>query len=229
MITTVLRTAIIYFFVVLVLRLMGKRQIGELEPSELVVTIMISEVAAMPITDVGAPLLVSLLAILILVMLEIFLSYFAYRSTKIRTIFYGRPSMFYENGRLNQQEMRRQRFNVADLMEELRNNGAINLNQVEYVLMETNGKVSVLLKSENSPVTPADLQIKTQPARMSYVLIDNGNLIRGNLKRLGLNDIWLDKLLKKNKLKKPKDVFYLSVEKDTGNTVLIPKEKEDSR
>ncbi len=229
MITTVLRTATIYFFVALVLRLMGKRQIGELEPSELVVTIMISEVAALPITDVSEPLLVSLLAILTLVILEIFLSYFAYRSTKIRTIIYGRPSMFYENGRLNQQEMKRQRFNVADLMEELRNNGAISLNQVEYVLMETNGKVSVLLKSENSPVTPADLQLTTEPARMSYVLIDNGNLIRGNLKRLGLNDIWLSKLLKENKLKKPKDVFYLSVEKDTGNTVLIPKEKEDSQ
>ncbi len=228
MITTVLRTAIIYFFVVLILRMMGKRQIGELEPSELVVTIIISEVAAMPITDIGVPLLVSILAILTLVILEIFLSYLAYRSTKIRTMFYGRPSMFYENGRLNQQEMRKQRFNVADLMEELRNNGAISLNQVEYVLMETNGKVSVILKSENSPVTPADLQIKTEPARMSYVLIDNGNLISGNLKRLGLNDIWLDQLLRKNQLKKPKDVFYLSVEKDTGNTVLIPKEKEES-
>ncbi len=228
MITTVLRTTIIYFFVVLILRMMGKRQIGELEPSELVVTIIISEVAAMPITDIGVPLLESILAILILVVLEIFLSYFAYRSTKVRTFFYGRPSMFYENGRLNQQEMRRQRFNVADLMEELRNNGAISLDQVEYVLMETNGKVSVILKTENSPITPADLNIDTEPARMSYVLIDNGNLISGNLKRLGLSDVWLDKLLKKNKLKCPKDVFYLSVEKDTGNTVLIPKEKEES-
>ena len=226
MITTVLRTGIIYFFVVLVLRMMGKRQIGELEPSELVVTIMISEVAALPITDVGKPLLVSLLAILVLVILEIFLSYFAYRSTKIRSIFYGRPSMFFENGKLHQKEMRRQRFNVADLMEEIRNNGAVSLNEVEYVLMETNGKVSVILKSENSPVTLGDLNIRTEPVRMSYVLIDNGNLISGNLKRLGLNDIWLKKILRENKLNRVKDVFYLSVEKDTGKVVLIPKEEE---
>lgn len=226
MITTVLRTGIIYFFVVLVLRMMGKRQIGELEPSELVVTIMISEVAALPITDVGKPLLVSLLAILVLVILEIFLSYFAYRSTKIRSIFYGRPSMFFENGKLHQKEMRRQRFNVADLMEEIRNNGAVSLNEVEYVLMETNGKVSVILKSENSPVTLGDLNIRTEPVRMSYVLIDNGNLISGNLKRLGLNDIWLNKILKENKLNRVKDVFYLSVEKDTGKVVLIPREEE---
>lgn len=227
MITTVLRTTFIYFFVVLVLRLMGKRQIGELEPSELVVTIMVSDLAAMPITNVGTPLLVSLLAILILVILEIFISYFSYRSTKVRTVFYGRPSMFYENGRLNQKEMRRQRFNVADLMEEIRNNGAVSLDEVEYVLMETNGKVSVILKSENSPVTPQDLNLKTDPVRMSYVLIDNGNLITGNLKRLGLNDIWLNKTLKENKLNKVKDVFYLSVEKDTGKMVLIPKKEEE--
>lgn len=228
MITTVLRTVMIYFFVVLILRLMGKRQIGELEPSELVVTIMISDVAAMPITNPGFPLLGSILAILTLVILEIFLSYFSYHSTKIRTWLYGKPSMFFENGRLNQQEMKKQRFNVADLMEELRNNGAVSLNQVEYVLMETNGKVSVIMKTENSPVTPTDLKIHAEPIRMSYVLIDNGNLIAGNLQRLGYDDIWLDKLLKKNKLRRVKDVFYLSVEKDTGNTVLIPKEKEES-
>ncbi len=229
MITTVLRTTMIYFFVVLVLRLMGKRQIGELEPSELVVTIMVSDLAAMPITDVGTPLLVSLLAILILVILEIFISYFAYRSTKVRTLFYGRPSMFYEHGKLHQKEMRRQRFNVADLMEELRNNGAVSLNEVEYVLMETNGKVSVILKGENSPLTPADLDMRVEPVRMSYVLIDNGNLISGNLKRLGLNDIWLKKTLRENKMNKVKDVFYMSVEKGTGNTVLIPKEKGEER
>lgn len=226
MITTVLRTTIIYFFVVMVLRLMGKRQIGELEPSELVVTIMVSDLAAMPITNVGTPLLVCLLAILILVILEIFISYFAYRSTKVRTLFYGRPSMFYENGRLHQKEMRRQRFNVADLMEELRNNGAVSLDEVEYILMETNGKVSVILKSEHSPVTPRDLNLRTDPVRMSYVLIDNGNLISGNLKRLGLNDIWLRKTLRENKVNRVKDVFYMSVEKDTCSMVLIPKEKE---
>ncbi len=205
---------------------MGKRQIGELEPSELVVTIIISDVAAMPITNPGFPLLGSSLVILTLVILEIFLSYFSYHSTRLRTILYGRPSMFYENGKLNQQEMRKQRFNVADLMEELRNNGAVSLNQVEYVLMETNGKVSVILKAEESPLTPRDMMVSPQPVRMSYVLIDNGNLISGNLNRLGLNDIWLQKILKQNKVKKVRDVFYMSVEKDTGQVVLIPKEKE---
>ncbi|MBQ4145044.1 MAG: DUF421 domain-containing protein, partial [Clostridia bacterium] len=98
MITTVLRTILMYIFVVITLRLMGKRQIGEFEPSELVVTIIISEIAAMPITDSGAPLLGSALAIMVLLILEIFLSYSAYKSVKLRTILYGKPSMLYQKG-----------------------------------------------------------------------------------------------------------------------------------
>ena len=224
MITTVLRTILMYIFVVITLRLMGKRQIGEFEPSELVVTIIISEIAAMPITDSGAPLLGSALAIMVLLILEIFLSYSAYKSVKLRTILYGKPSMLYQKGKLIQHEMKRQRFNVADLMEELRNNGAVSLSQVDFVLMETNGKVSVILKAEDSPVTPKDMSINPEPTHMSYVIIDNGNLVRSNMERLGLNDEWLKKQLHKEKLSCIKDVFYLSFEQNTGEVVLIPKE-----
>ena len=224
MIITVLRTIIMYFFVVLILRIMGKRQIGELEASELVVTIIISEIAALPITNMGVPLSGSIIAILILLIMEIFLSQTAYRSVAVRTLLYGKPSTFFQKGKLNQKEMQKQRFNVADLMEEIRNNGAISLDQIDYVIMETNGKVSVIMNSDNSPVTPSDMKIKTDPIYMNYVIIDNGNLIRSNLKRLGLNDEWIDKQLKSHKLKHIKDVFYLSFEQKTGKTVLIPRE-----
>ena len=224
MIITVLRTILMYIFEVITLRLMGKRQIGEFEPSELVVTIIISEIAAMPITEPGAPVLGSALAIMVLLILEIFLSYSAYKSVKIRTILYGKPSMLYQKGNLIQHEMKKQRFNVADLMEELRNNGAVSLSQVDFVLMETNGKVSVILKSEDSPVTPRDMELIPEPVHMSYVIIDNGNLVRSNMKRLGLDDEWLKKQLKNEKLSNIKDVFYLSFEQNTGRTVLIPQE-----
>ncbi len=229
MIITVLRMGIVYFFVVATLRLMGKRQIGELEASELVVTIMISEIAAMPITDQGVPLMGSVLAILILMILEILLSYLAYRSVHIRTLLYGKTSMFFQKGKLHQKEMQRQRFNVADLMEEIRNSGASSLEQVDYVLMETNGKVSVIMKAENSPVTPSDLGIRAEPARMSYVIIDNGNLIRSNMKRLGLNDDWLKKQLRENHLHGVGEVFYLSFEQDTGKVVLIPRTEKEKK
>ena len=226
MLNVVLRTSIVYFFVVLTLRLMGKRQIGELEASELVVTIIISEIAAMPITDLGVPLVSSILAILILMVLEILLSYLAYRNVYVRTLLYGKPSVFYEKGKIDQQEMKRQRFNVADLMEELRNNGAVSLKEVDFVLMEPNGKVSVIMKAEHSPVTPSDMRIQSSPMRMSYVIVDNGNLIRANMKRLGLDDAWLKSTLKKRKLKSVRDIFYLSMEEETGQMVLLPKDKK---
>lgn len=225
MIITVLRTIIMYVFVVIILRVMGKRQIGELEASELVVTIIISEIAALPITDAGVPLSGSMLAILILLVLEIFLSQAAYKNVFIRTMLYGKPSTFFKNGKLDRAEMEKQRFNVADLMEEIRNSGAVSLSQIEYVVMETNGKVSVILNAENSPITPSDMNIKTSPLYMNYVIIDNGNIIRSNMKRLGLNDDWLSSQLKKNKIDHIKDIFYLSFEETTGKVVIIPKER----
>lgn len=224
MIITVLRTIIMYVFVVFILRIMGKRQIGELEASELVVTIIISEIAALPITNIGVPLSGCILAILILLIMEIFLSQAAYKSVSVRTVLYGKPSTLFKKGRINQSEMEKQRFNVADLMEEIRNSGAISLNQIDYVVMETNGKVSVILNAENSPVTPSDMNLKPSPVYMNYVIIDNGNLIKTNMERLGLNDEWLNEQLKKSKIDHIKEVFYLSFEEQTGKTVIIPKE-----
>lgn len=226
MLNTILRTVIMYVFVVLTLRLMGKRQIGELEASELVVTIIISEIAALPITDLGVPMAGSLLAILILLVLEICLSQLAYYNVKIRTALYGKPSMFYSKGKLHQQEMKKQRFNVGDLMEELRNQGIVSLDQVDYVIMETNGKVSVILSARENPITPEDLGLSVEPIPMAYVIVDNGNLIASNLKRLGLNQNWLNNQLKEHNLKDVREVFYLSFEQGTGKTVLIPKEKK---
>ena len=203
---------------------MGKRQIGELEASELVVTIIISDIAAMPITNIEVPLLTNAAAILVLMILEMVLSYLAYRSTAVRTALYGKPSTFYRNGSFNQQEMMRQRFNVADIMEELRNNGTCSLNDVEFIVMETNGKVSVILKQDKSPATAEMLNLKPKPVRMSYIIIDNGTPIRDCMNRLGLNDEWLSNQLKIHNVKSVKDVFYLSFEESTGNTVLIPKQ-----
>lgn len=225
MLITVLRTFIMYVFVVGALRIMGKRQIGELEASELVVTIIISDIAAMPITDIEVPLVSNVMAILILMILEVVLSYIAYRSPKLRTFLYGRPSTFYENGKFNQEEMMRQRFNIADIMEEVRGCGSCTLDDIEFIVMETNGKVSVIQKSESAPVTAKQMKIKPDPIKMSFIIIDNGKIIRECMERLGLNDEWLNNRIKEYGLKAAEEVFYLSFEKDTGNVVLIPKEE----
>lgn len=223
---TLLRTLIMYIVVVGALRMMGKRQIGELEASELVVTIIISDIAAMPITNMGVPLITNIIAILTLMLLEIFISFGAFKSPKMRSIMYGKPSTFFKNGKFNQKEMLRQRFNVADIMEEIRGNGVCSLSDVEYIVMETNGKVSVILKQSASAVTPEQLKIETEPARLSYIIVDNGLPIRSSMKQLGLTEEWLQKRIKENGLKNVNDIFYLSFEADTGKTVLIPREEK---
>lgn len=226
MLMTLLRTLIMYIVVVGALRMMGKRQIGELEASELVVTIIISDIAAMPITNMGVPLITNIIAILTLMLLEIFISFGAFKSPKMRNIMYGKPSTFFKNGKFNQKEMLRQRFNVADIMEEIRGNGVCSLSDVEYIVMETNGKVSVILKQSASAVTPEQLKIETEPARLSYIIVDNGLPIRSSMKQLGLTEEWLQKRIKEKGLKNVNDIFYLSFEADTGKTVLIPREEK---
>ncbi len=225
MFTTFIRTIIMYFFVVLTLRLLGKRQIGELEPSELVVTIVISEVAAMPIQDTSESLVSSLVVIFLLLILEVLLSFGAYKSFAARKLFYGTPSVFYEKGIINQKEMKKQRFNLNDLMECVRNTGATSLSEVDFVIMETNGNVSVIPKTEHRPVELSDIGLTAAPAQISYIIIDNGTINQNNLKRLGFNETWLAKQLKTKKIPDASEVFCMTADK-SGEVVIITNEKK---
>ncbi len=224
MLVTVIRTAIMYVLVVFCLRVMGKRQIAELEPSELVVTIIISEIAADPVVDPGTPFLTAAVSIVILLFLEVFLSFIAYKNINIRSLLYGKPSTFFSDGKINQKEMQNQRYSIGDLLEEVRNRGAASLSDVEYVIMETNGNVSVIQNSISRPVTPSDLGLDVNPTEISYIIIDNGNLIKNNLIRLKLSKSWLMDELKKEGIKKISQVFYMGADK-SGNAVVIKKEK----
>lgn len=224
MLITVLRTAIMYALVVLTLRIMGKRQIAELEPSELVVTIIISELAADPIVDPGKPFATAIVSIIILLFFEVLLSFAAYKNINIRSLIYGKPSTFYGDGKINQKEMQNQRYSIGDLLEEIRNSGATSLSEVEYVIMETNGNVSVIQNSQNRPVTPGDLGIKVSMPEISYIIIDNGNIISNNLQRLGKTRGWMMKKLRDEGISKVSQVFYMGADK-SGDTVIIKKEK----
>ena len=225
MFTTFIRTIIMYFFVVLTLRLLGKRQIGELDPSELVVNIVISEVAAMPIQATSESLVSSLVVIFLLLILEVLLSFGAYKSFAARKLFYGTPSVFYEKGIINQKEMKKQRFNLNDLMECVRNTGATSLSEVDFVIMETNGNVSVIPKTENRPIELADVGLSAAPVELSYIIIDNGAINQNNLKRLGYNEVWLEKQLKSKKIANSSEVFCMTADK-SGEVVIITNEKK---
>ncbi|MBQ2890787.1 MAG: DUF421 domain-containing protein [Clostridia bacterium] len=225
MLITFIRTILIYGFVIFAIRIMGKRQIGELEPSELVVTIIISEVAAMPIQDTSQPVILSVVAIVLLLILEVIISFVAYKSRGFRKILYGTPSILYSKGKINQKEMERQRFNVNDLMEIIRNNGAASLSEVDYVIVETNGNVSVLLNAENKTVTTKDLGIESAPVEISYLVIDNGKENETNLKRIGFDLEWLKTQLKEHSVTKIEDVYCMGADR-LGNIFIIRKEEK---
>ncbi|MBQ2932273.1 MAG: DUF421 domain-containing protein [Clostridia bacterium] len=224
MFTAFIRTIIMYFFVVLTLRLQGKRQIGELEASELVVTIVISEVAALPIQDTSQPLINSLVSIFLLVILEVLISFGAYKSFALRKIFFGTPSVFYEKGKINESEMEKHRFNLHDLMECVRNTGATNLSEVDFVIMETNGNVSVIPTPQKRSLTPEDVGISPSASALSYVIVDNGCINSHNLKTLGFDENWLRKQLSLKKVSGLADIFCMTATKD-GDVIIIPNNK----
>lgn len=223
MLTTFIRTFIMYIIVVFTLRVIGKKQLSDFEPSELVVTIMMSEVAAMPVQDNSQPLFSSIIVIILLLVFEVALSFAAYKSPGIRKKIYGYPSVFFEKGKIHTGEMEKQRFSVTDLMEAIRNDGFASLSEVDYVIMETNGNISVIPSASSRPVSPADLGIAPPETELSYVLIDDGSIYEGNLKRLGFDSNWLKARLDKENVRSVKEVFYLSADR-SGNIFIMKKE-----
>ena len=144
MINIFIRTVILYFCVVFAMRLMGKRQIGDLQPSEMVVTIMVSELASLPMGSGNTPLLMGIMPIITLVVLEISLSYASMKCKPLRRLFSGRPSIIISDGKINREEMRRQRMSYDDLKEELRLEGCTDISTIKYAILETNGQFSII-------------------------------------------------------------------------------------
>ena len=227
MITTLIRTLILYGLIVLSMRLMGKRQLGELEASELVVAIMISDLAAVPMQDLGIPLLHGVIPIVTLFCAEMVLSILCKKSLRIRQILCGKPSMIISDGTINQDELKRLRISVSELLEALRLKDVFDLSTVASACLEPNGQLSVLLKPTERPVTVGDLQLPTDGMASDYLtVIACGCLIRENLVASGHNEDWLMKELKKAKLTSHKDVFLLMLD-DLGNSLLIPKKPDN--
>lgn len=207
-----IRTIILYTVVVVVMRIMGKRQIGELQPFELVIAIMISELAAVPMQDTGIPLLNGIIPILTLMIIEVAISYITLKSRNARKIVCGSPSVLIKDGKILEDQMRIQRFNLSDLMEELRTSGYLNLSDVEFAILETSGKVSIIPKSDSTPVTRKDLNIKQPEELLPLAIIMDGELIEHNLQISGQNMTWLMERLKENGAKGINDVFIAIID-----------------
>lgn len=221
MLQTVIRTLILYFVVIVAIRFMGKRQIGDLQPSELVITILISEIAAMPIQDSEIPLHYGIIATFLLVALEIATSFAAMKSPTVRRILYGRSAIIIENGIIDQVMLRKLRVTVPDLMEVLRNQEVFDISEVAYAILETNGQMSVLLKPEHMTATVNDLNGKHGNSSMPCLVVSDGKLLNDAMKHFGISKVLVNAELRKRKLGL-KDIFIMTVDSE-GNCTVVKK------
>ncbi len=221
MTVTLVRTAIMYVFVTIGIRLMGKRQIGDMQPNELVVTLLISEIAAIPLQDTTQPLLNGVVAIFTLVIIEIIISVLCLKFIRFRRLMNGKSIVIIKNGVVDEKAMRKVRMTVIDLVELLRDKDVFDLGTVDYAVLEVNGSLSVMLRPEEQPLTPKVAEINPQKSAMHLPVITDGKIIDESLTALKIDrqDII-------NKLKKKKysvnEVFLMTLDRD-GNQNIIKK------
>lgn len=224
MTTAFFRTLILYFILMTGLRLMGKRQIGELEPSELVLTLIISDLAAVPMQDFGIPLVNGVFPIVTLLCVSMLLSFFSLKSIRFRGLVCGYPTVIIQDGKVLQQNMARNRFTVDELLEQLRSQGYSDLTAVKYAVLETSGQVSVLPYTKDSPVTPQVMNLTVQDdVTLPVLVINDGHIMSENLSASGYDALWLDKQLKERRLTSPRQVFFMTVD-ETGAVTCVAKE-----
>ena len=199
MITALCRTVILYFLIMVGLRLMGKRQIGELEPSELVLTMMISDLATVPMQDFGIPLLAGVIPILILLSLTLLMSQLSLLNLRFR-------------------------YTLDELLEQLRGQGCLSVEEVQYAVLENSGQLSVLPWAKAKPPTAEELGLTLEEDTLPTVLINDGRVLRNNLRLCGRDEVWLQKILKQEH-HTAKEVFLLTVD-ENGKTLCVPKEAD---
>lgn len=213
MIAIIIRTVILYLILTLGIRLMGKRQIGDMQPNELVVTLLISEIAAIPLQDTGQPILNGISSIFVLVILEIIISVSAMKNLTIRRLLSGQSVVIIKNGIIDQSAMKKVRMTILDLVELLRGQNVFNLEDVAFAVLEVNGDLSVLLKSQKQTVTVGDMSLKSEKTTMPLPVISDGKIISETLENLNISRNELMKILKQQSVNL-KDVFLLTLDRN---------------
>ena len=225
MITALFRTLILYLFIMVGLRLMGKRQIGELEPGELVLTMMISDLATVPMQDFGIPLLDGIIPILVLLSVSMILSQLSLRNLRFRELLCGAPAVLIRNGVLQQSVMTANRYTLDELLEELRGQGFSSIESVKYAILENSGRLSVLPWNSAQPPTAAQLNLTPDDdVTLPVIIINDGRVLSKNLETCGRNTAWMNGVLSERGIRSPADVFMLTVD-EYGKALCIPKEK----
>ncbi len=224
MFVTLIRTVILYVVAITSVRIMGKRQIGELQPSDLVITLLISQIISIPIQDTDIPLVNTLIPIFLLVGFEILTSVFNMKSIKFRSFMQGNPIIIINDGVLNQKLLKELRFTVDDLLEALRQKDVFDISQVQYAIVETNGQISVLLKAEHDTITREDLKLEAEPQGYKCPVVIDGKIIEQDFTVCNMTAGKVQSIAKKEKMQ-IKDIMLMTVDA-VGNHTIIRKDNQ---
>lgn len=214
-----IRAVILYIVLAFSLRLMGKRQLGELQPSELVVTILISNIAAIPVEDISVPMIMGIIPILTLVCIDVIMSGIMMKSTRVRRLMIGSPRIIISEGEILQKEMKTLRYTVDDLCEAMREQQIFDITQIHFAIVETNGKINFLLKKDYQPAEKQDVSAGGSTVNPPSVIIRDGVVDKQQLMLLGLGEGWLKSILRDNDVSE-KGVFLLMSESGGKYTII---------
>ena len=213
MLITFFRAIVLYIIVLIVMRLMGKREIGQLQPFELAISIMIADLASLPMTETGVPISNGIIPILGLLVMHLVISMLNMKSTKIREIICGKPSILIFRGKIDEEVLKRERFTINELEERLRDNNIFNIGDVEYAVLETSGQVTVIPKPNKRPTTPEDFNMEPKYEGIPYDLVVDGKVMYKNLEKIGKNYVWLQKQTEKFGIK-PEEALIVTIDGD---------------
>ena len=210
MLATFVRSIIIYIIVLIVMRLMGKREIGQMQPFELAISIMIADLASIPMSDIGIPIFNGIIPILGLLVMHLIISILNIKSSKMREFICGKPTILIYKGKIDEQKMKKERFTLNELEEKLRSNNVMNLGDVEFAILETSGDISVIQKPNKRTTTPEDFNIMPEYEGIAYNLVVDGKIMTDNLKKIGKNYNWLKKQTQKFQMM-PEEAFIVTI------------------
>ena len=211
MLITFFRAIVLYIVVLVVMRLMGKREIGQLQPFELAISIMIADLASIPMTEIGIPIFNGIIPICGLLAMHLLISVINLKSLKARKVICGKPSILIYRGKINEENLKKERFTINELEERLRGNNIFNLGDVEYAILETSGQVTVIPKPEKRNTIPEDFNIVPEYEGIPYDLVIDGKIMSKNLKEIGKNYNWLKKQTDKFNIK-PEEALIVTLD-----------------
>lgn len=218
-----LRSIVLYIIVLIVMRLMGKREIGQLQPFELAIAIMIADLAAVPMAETGIPISNGIIPILGLLVMHLIISFLNLKSMKIREILCGKPAILIYRGKIDEKVLKKERFTLNELQERLRSSNVVNLGDVEYAILETSGQVTVIQKPDKRTTTPKDFNITPEYEGIPYDLVVDGKVMYKNLKTIGKDYNWLKKQVNKFNME-PEEALIVTF--DGGSQMFCQKKLE---